>query len=139
MAIKLKRIIFSEANPNNRHPSYDNQLQPRMIFAGDELEKLFRDQEDDILETVSGELFAYVNNDLLCNNDANMFPRCCLLTGDWYLREVYFDSREYLSVSAALLGNSLGYADDYLGLEVVLCFDEGTQAFKAVGINSESI
>ena len=139
MAIKLKRIFLCKSNPDNRFPSYFNQLQPKITFADDELERLYRDHEDDIMEIISSELFAYVNNDLLCNDDANMFPRRCLLTGDWYLREVYFDSREYLSVSTALLGNSLGHADDYLGLEIVLCFDENTQAFKVIGINSESI
>lgn len=79
---------------------------------------------------------AYINDDLLCNGSDDMFPKRCVLTGEWYVRSVGYFENDILSVFAALLGNSMGYKDDYLGLEVHLKIGK---TISVVGVDSSSI
>ena len=139
MPLKMQRISLPKTNPYNKFVTYENGLQPKMDFCNSWLQKFYHDNEKDILTVVENEIESYVNTDNLCNDDVGMFPCRSTLTGEWYLRSIYFESMKYLSVSAALLGNSLGFKDDYLGLEVILQYDEQQQKLVVIGINSASI
>lgn len=139
MSLKIERIFFSNSNEKNEYSSYENQLQPRIVFADEELEALFRVHEQEIMKIVEQEISDYINCDDLCNDEKDMFPRRCMLTGEWYLREIDFESKEWLSILTAFVGIDLGYKDDYLGLEVVFYYDESSEMFVIDGVNSESL
>ena len=62
-----------------------------------------------------------------------------MLTGEWYLREIDFANKDWLSILTAFVGIDLGYKDDYLGLEVVFYYDENSEKFVIDGVNSESL
>lgn len=139
MSLKIKRIFLSNPNKKNEYSSYENQLQPRILFGYEELETLFRVHEQEIMKIVEQEISDYINCDELCNDENDMFPKRCILTGEWYLRAIYFENKEWLSISTAFIGKDLGYKDDYLGLEVVFSYDENSERFVIDGINSESL
>ena len=137
--MELTRIYLPKPNPENEYVSYENQLQPRMKFENAELEKLFYIHEAEIMALVEREITDYVNCDDLCNDDENMFPKRCRLTGEWYLAGVSFSDEDYLSVQTAFLEIWNGEKTDYLGLEVILFYDDDAQEFFADGVNSASI
>ncbi len=76
------------------------------------------------------------------NDEEEMFPRRSVLTGEWYVSEIAsFDNEPemFFSVQTAFLGMDLGYPDDYLGLEVMLYYDETAGNFLLDGVNSEAL
>ncbi len=109
------------------------------MFGNSELEKLFKAHEDNIMEIVEKEIRDYVNCDDLCNDEEDMFPRRCFLTGEWYLREINFEDADFLSIETAFLGTDLGYKDDYLGLDVIFSYEEDSENFRFEGVNSEAL
>ena len=138
MEMKLKQLFFDVSNENNNYVSYQNQLKPRRIFGGSELEKLFEKHYNSIMAIVENEITSYINTEDLCNDD-DMFPRKCFLTGEWYISEIYFEDIGCLSIHTAFIGTDLGHKDDYLGLEVHLYYDEETAEFIFDGIDSSAL
>ncbi|MBO5104286.1 MAG: hypothetical protein J6B74_04400 [Ruminococcus sp.] len=136
MEIALKQIFFDVPNENNDYVSYQNKLETRRIFSNTELEKLFNKHFDAIMKIVENEITAYIDDENLFNDEEDMFPRKCFLTGEWYVREIYFEDINYLSVDTAFIGTDLGYKDDYLGLDVHLYYEEETAEFVFDGIDS---
>lgn len=139
MELEICQIHLPNPNVENEYVYYENQLQPKVDFGNDELEALFKNHESEIMEIVEKEIRDYVNDDDLCNDDEDMFPRRCDLTGEWYLRGINFEYLNFLSIQTAFLGTDLGYKDDYLGLEVIFYYDEELENFVFDGVNSESL
>lgn len=139
MEIALKQIFFDVPNKNNDYVSYQNKFETRRTFSDIGLEKLFNEHFNVIIDIVKNEITAYINNENLCNDDENMFPRKCFLTGEWYISEIDFEDINYLSVQTAFVGTDLGYKDDYLGLEVHLYYDHETAKFVFDGIDSYAL
>lgn len=137
--MELTRIYLPKPNPENEYVSYEKQLQPRMDFENAELEKLFYAHEAEIMALVEREITDYVNCDDCCNDDENMFPKRKCLTGEWYLEGVSFSENGRLGVDTAFLSEVTGAKDDYLGLEVILFYDDDTQEFLVHGVDSSSI
>jgi len=137
--MEIKRIFLTKPNINNKYCSFENQLQTRVIFGNNKLKMLFESNKKNIMETVEKEIKYYVNCDNLCNDNENFFPKRCMLTGEWYLREINFEDIDFLSICTAFIGTDLGHKDDYLGLEVTFCYDENLKTFLLTGVNSESI
>lgn len=135
----FKRIFLNKENPDNEYPSYKNQFQSKTDFADDELEELFRANEEKIMKMVEKEITEYLDCDDLCNDDEDMFPKRSVLTGEWYLSDINFEELDYLTVFVVFLGNDLGYPDDYLGLECIFYYDEKSKEFVFDGINSEAV
>lgn len=140
MILTLKQIYLPSPNPDNRHVTYENQLQPRMTFADVSLKALFARYEPEILNDVVREITDYVNADDVCNNDVDMFPRRCELTGEWYIGSIYFEDN-FLSVTTHFLGHHPNppFIDDYLELDVVFLYDKDLEQFIFNGINSACI
>lgn len=139
MAIKLKQLLFDVPNENNDYVSYENRLKTRRIFNSVKLKNLFYEHYDFIMAIVEAVITEYINCEDLCNDDEDMFPRKCFLTGEWYVSEINFIDIDYLSVQTAFTGTDLGYKDDYLGLEVHLHYDEETAKFVFDGIDSSAL
>lgn len=137
--LKTKRVYLPNPNLNNSYVTCENQLQPRMVFENSDLEELYKSNESEIFKIVEKEIEEYVNTYDLCNDEDDMFPRLSVLTGEWYLSEVYFENENYLSVLVAFLGTDLGYKDDYLGLDLVFSYDDKNKKFMIDGINSSCI
>ncbi|MDE7104994.1 MAG: hypothetical protein K2O36_03850 [Ruminococcus sp.] len=91
------------------------------------------------MKIVENEIKAYINNEDLCNDDEDMFPRKSFLTGEWYVSEIDFEDIDYITIQIALIGTDLGYKDDYLGLEIHLHYDEETAEFIFDGIDSYAL
>lgn len=139
MEMKLKQLFFDVPNENNDYVSYQNQLKPRRIFDSAELKNLFYEHYDFIMSIVETEITAYINCEDLCNDDEDMFPRKCFLTGEWYVSEIDCEDMDWLSVQTAFIGTDLGHKDDYLGLDVHLYYDEETAEFVFDGIDSQAL
>lgn len=139
MSLEIKRIYLPNDNEKNEYCSYQKQLKPRRNFANSELEELFNTHEAEIMKIVEKEISDYVNSDDVCNDGEDFFPRRCVLTGEWYVSDIYFSQKDCLSVMTAFLGTDLGYKDDYLGLEVLLTYSEESESFIFDVINSESL
>lgn len=139
MSIEIKQIFLTKPNRNNDYSSYENQLQTRSIFGNHELEELFKKNKDKIMERVENEIEDYVNCDDLCNDEEDMFPQRCMLTGEWYISEINFEDVNFLRICTSFIGTDLGYKDDYLGLEVVFYYDADSKVFRFDGVNSESL
>ncbi|MBR0483432.1 MAG: hypothetical protein IJJ69_01465 [Oscillospiraceae bacterium] len=139
---ELKQIFSTLPNPENQYVTYQNFLHPRREFHTPDAEKLFESRQKEIMQMVRTALSDYLNDENLCNDEENMFPRKSFLTGEWYVHELAsFDNEpEFIfSVRTAFLGTDLGYPDDYLGLEVNLYYDRETGKFELDGINSEAL
>lgn len=143
MSLEPKQIFLPNPNTNNEHVTYENKLQPSMVFGDLSLKALFEKHNDEILKDIVREITDYVNDEDLCNDSIDMFPRSCEMTGEWYIGEVYFEDFDYLSVMTRFLGlqpNSKRMpVDDYLGLEVLFSYDEDQEKFIFDGINSSCI
>ncbi len=139
MAIKLKQLFFDVLNENNDYVSYENQLKTRYIFNSTELKNLFYQHYDFIMAIVEAVITEYINCENLCNDDEDMFPRKCFLTGEWYVSETDFEDTDYLAVQTAFIGTDLGYKDDYFGLEVRLHYDKETAEFIFDETNSYAL
>lgn len=138
--LELTRIYLPKVNEKNEYCTYLNQLQPKKYFADSELEALFQTHEDDIMKTVEEAVSEYINDDDMCNDDEGFFPRRCELTGEWYVSEIYFDSKDNLSVNTSFLSNwPDGAKGDYLGLDVSLCYDEEAEQFIFEGDVNQSV
>ena len=143
MSLLLKQITLPNPNTNNMHVTYENKLQPRMIFGDSSLKALYEKHNDEIFKRIVSEITDYLNDKNLCNDDIEMFPRKCEMTGEWYVGDVYFKDFGYLSVMTQFLGfhpNSKRMPiDDYLGLEAIFIYDEDQDKFIFDGINSSCI
>ena len=138
--LEITRIYMPNANGKNEYSNYQNQLQPRRSFGDSELEELFNTNEAKIMKLVEDAVSEYVNDDDLCNDDEGFWPHRCELTGEWYVREIYFSEKDYLSIATAFLSPWQTGKDDYLGLEVFLRYDEETGEFIFEGdVNSSVI
>lgn len=100
------------------------------------------------MRIVTHEIAQYLSDESVCNNDEDMFPRRCEMTGEWYVGEVELYEEEE-EIRGYVLTRFLGYnppnsarmpIDDYLGLEVWVVFhpDQGKFLFEG-GLNSSSI
>ncbi|MBE6876225.1 MAG: hypothetical protein E7496_05790 [Ruminococcus sp.] len=139
---ELKQLFSTLPNPENQYVTYQNFLTPRRDFHTADAEQLFETHQEEIMQVVRKELSAYLSDEDLCNNKTDMFPRRCFLTGEWYVGELAsFDNEQevFFSVQTAFLGTDLGYPDDYLGLEVLLYYNEETHRFELDSINSEAL
>lgn len=139
MNLDIKQIFLKNPNTDNEYVYYENQLQPRIIFCNDEIERLYRSHQKEIMAVVEKELYDYINCDDLCNDDEDMFPRRCELTGEWYISEINFEDKDFLSIRTAFLSMNHGEKEDYLGLEVCFGYNEESDKFEFDGINSECI
>jgi len=140
--LNLNQIFPVLPNPENQYVSYQNFLRPRVDFHDLHSGQLFDSHKEKIMQIVRTELSDYLNDEDLCNDDEDMFPRRCVLTGEWYICElISFDHESGImfTVRTAFLGTDLGDPDDYLGLEVNLYYDPKTENFLPYGINSEAI
>ncbi|MCM1344747.1 MAG: hypothetical protein NC246_13055 [Muribaculaceae bacterium] len=137
--LEITRIYMPDVNEKNEYSNYRNQLQPRKRFGDSELEELFHTNEDGIMKLVEQAVSEYVNDDDLCNDDENFWPRRCELTGEWYVREIYFSEKDYLSVETAFLSACPTGKDDYLGLDVLLRYDEEAGEFIFEGDVNQSV
>ena len=136
--MQLKLIHLSKPNPDNRYSNYENQLEPQFFFPDSESRALFENNKVSLLQISEDEILDYINNDDLCNDDEEMFPKRSVLTGEWYIRSVSFED-DILSVETALFGTDLGYPDDYLGLELIFIYDDELKEFAFDGINSSAL
>ena len=136
--MQLKLIHLSKSNPDNQYSNYENQLEPQYFFPDSESRALFENNKVSLLQISEDEILDYINNDDLCNDDEEMFPKRSVLTGEWYIRSVSFED-DILSVETALLGTDLGYPDDYLGLELIFIYDDELKEFAFDGINSSAL
>ena len=139
---ELKQIFSTLPNPENQYVTYQDFRSPRRSFHDAYAERLFAVHQEEIMQTVSKALSDYLHDEDLCSDAEDMFPRRCFLTGEWYVRELAsFDNEPevFFSVQTAFLGTDLGYPDDYLGLEVLLYYDEETGRFAPDSINSEAL
>ncbi len=140
--IMLKQIFSTLPNPENKYVTYRNFLAPRRDFHDVRAEQLFEMHQKEIMQIVEAGLSAYLNQENLCSDEPDMFPRRSFLTGEWYVHELAsFDNQPglFFSVRTAFLGTDLGYPDDYLGLEVNLYYDATAGIFLMDGINSEAL
>lgn len=139
---ELKQIFSTLPNPQNQYVTYQNFLSPRRNFHDVHAEQLFEAHQAEIMQTVRKELSDYLSDEDLCNDEEDMFPRRSVLTGEWYVAELEsFDNEPgiFFAVHTAFLGMDLGYPDDYLGLEVLLYYDETAGSFLPDSINSEAL
>lgn len=136
--MQLKMIILSKPNPDNKYSNYENQLEPQYFFPDSDSRALFESNKDSILQIVEDEIRDYIDNDDLCNDEEEMFPKRSVLTGEWYIRSFSFED-DILSIETALLGTDLGYPDDYLGLELIFIYDGELSEFSFDGINSSAL
>lgn len=143
MSLDLKQIFLPNPNTNNMYVTYENKLQPRMVFGDLSLKALFEKHSDEILKNIICEITNYVNDENVCNDNIDMFPRNSEMTGEWYIGDIYFEDFDYLSVMTCFLGfhpNSKRMPiDDYLGLEVHFFYDEDQDKFIFDGIDSSCI
>ena len=119
MSWKLKQIFMSNTNSNN-----------------------------DIMAIVVQEITAYLADEDVCNDDEDMFPRRCEMTGEWYVGEIEL-WKQNGTILGSVLTRFLGYyphpsarmpVDDYLGLEVLIIYDPEHETFTFEGgLNSSSI
>lgn len=143
MSLVLKQIFLTNENLNNIHVNYENKLKPRMVFHNLSMEELFQKHYDGIIKKIDYEITEYLNDEFLCNDDIDMFPRRCEMTGEWYIADVYFNELSYLSIMVHFLGfhpNSKRMPiDDYLGLDLLFFYNKIEDEFIFDGINSSCI
>lgn len=137
--LKPQRIYLDRLNPKNKYPTYQNRLAPKRDFDSDNLKELFDKRGVEILNIAYQEALKYINDDQLCNDDENMFPRKSRLTGEYYLRSVSFSDYGFCSVVLNFLEKRDSTKDDYLGLEIVFWYDKAQDKFFVREVNSESI
>ena len=133
------RIYLDRPNTNNIHPTFQNQLMPKIDFGSSELRHLFEQHEEELWDIVYHESFEYLNDRNLCNDDEGMFPRKSRLSGEYYLCCIAFDDYSFCSIALNFLGRLLDTKDDYLGLEIVFIYDVAQEKFFVRGINSACI
>ncbi len=136
--MKLQQIFMQNPNPNNEYADYENQFKPRIDFDTPHAKEIFQNHQNKIMEIVETEITDYINDDDLCNDSENMFPKRSLLTGEWYISSIHLENG-ILSMEIALIGLSLGYKDDYLGLDIYMKYGKETKQFLVCGVDSFSI
>lgn len=137
--LKPQRILLDRLNPKNKYPTYQNKLAPRMEFGTAKLKALYERHGAEVLHTAYEESFRYLNDDQLCNDEENMFPRKSRLTGEYYVAGVTFADNDYCAVKLNFLGKQGEVKDDYLGLEIIYSYDQERDLFRAREVNSECI
>lgn len=137
--LKPQRIYLDRLNPKNKYPTFQNHLRPKMDFGSNELEQLYDKRDVELLRTAYNEVLKYLNNDQLCNNEKNMFPKKNRLTGEYYLESVSFMDYSFCSVRLNFLERKDDKKDDYLRLEIIFSYDKEEDKFSVREINSESI
>ena len=148
MNLELKQIFMPNPNLNNDHTNYENKLQPRMSFANPSLKVLFEKHENKIMDVVIKEITEYLEDENLCNDDIDMFPRKCEMTGEWYVGDIWLyeeNGKIWGSISTRFLGYYPATSvripiDDYLELEVWIKYNSEHERFVFDGgLNSSSI
>lgn len=136
----LNQIFMPNDNINNEYVNYNNKLKPRKIFESDSLKIFFEKYKSTIMDIFYKEINLYLNDDLLCNNEENMFPKKSILDGKYYISSFsiskYSKKYIYISIEANFLGDFNNKLDDYLGLEVVILFNKEKTNFILDGVNS---
>ena len=97
-------------------------------------------------EMIYTSLLEYLNDEELCNNEENMFPRYSRLTGNYYVSDEYYSLKNdgvYGSIFTRFtevihLPNAKSIEQDYLGLEVWF-FIHKCGKIEIYGIDSSSI
>lgn len=120
----------------NEYVNYDNKLSPRIVLETGEHKKIFKENESGLLEIVRNEIHEYVNDPMLCCDDEGMFPKPSMMTGEWYISNIYFVD-DFLEIETHFVGIATGKKDDYLGLDVNFTYKDGK--FVLNGVDSQSI
>lgn len=148
MGLKLKQFFMLNPNPRNEYTNYEKKLQPRMNFEPLELKALYEKHKDEIMEIVIKEVTEYLEDEGACNDDEDMFPRRCEMTGEWYVGDIALyeeNGRIWGNVCTCFLGyypapSARMPIDDYLGLEVWVSYDQKHKKFIFDGgLDSSSI
>lgn len=143
MSLVLKQTILPNDNLNNLYVNYENKLKPRVIFGDLSLKELFMIHYDEIIGKIVFEISEYINDDFLCNDDSDMFPRRCEMTGEWYIADISFKKISYLNIMVHFLGfhpdSKRMSIDDYLGLDLIFSYNKVKSEFTFEGINSSCI
>ena len=136
--MNLTQIIFNKENIHNIYIDYESALMPRINFENDELQKIYNENQDKILQRVEEFITEYINDEELCCDDDEFFPKPKHLTGEWYVASINM-TKQYLSICTHLLGNDTGKTDDYLGLEVSFFLNTEKNIWEFSGIDSEAL
>ncbi len=137
--MELRQIYFKNPNLNKEYPNYENHLETRYEFETASLKRIYERNKETILIMVEKEIKSYIEDELLCNDSDDMFPRRSNLNGEYYIRSIYFRKGNMLSVETALLEAKQGEKDDYLGLEVHLKYRRLGRKFEVYRIDSSAI
>lgn len=143
----IKQIFMPKPNLNNEYTNYQKQLQPREDFESESLKEFFLKRENELMGLIAYEATLYLNDDESCNDDVDMFPRRCDLTGEWYVGDVsIWEDGENIrsSIYIRFLGfhpdPSMRYlVDDYLGMEAGFDYNKTRDTFIFDGFNTAVI
>lgn len=143
--LKFSEIVMPHPNPRNEYVSYGRKLQPEMNFESDDLERLYIDHREGLIERAIGECAEYLSADDWMDED--IFPCVKEMTGEWYLASV--DVRDeggeamaqiYLHFLSRRSDESVsGEKDDYLGIEALFIYDSDQGEFCFDGLNTDAI
>jgi len=136
--MNLTRIYLKNENINNEYVSFDNQLDTKYDFDDENKKLIFNQHQAQLMQEMEERMQEYLSDPDLCNDDNDMFPRACNMTGEWYLRSVNFED-DCIFMCAGFIGTDTGKKDDYLGMEVIFCYDEENECFDFDGINTEAL
>lgn len=143
----IKQIFMSKPNLKNEYTDYQKQLQPREDFESVSLKEFFLKREKELMGLIADEATLYLNDDESCNDDVDMFPRRCDLTGEWYVGNVsMWEDGENIrcNVCIRFLGfhpvPSIRYpVDDYLGMDAGFDYNKTRDALIFDGFNTAVI
>ncbi len=103
MGLELRQIFLPNPNINNTHVTYESKLQPCMRFESSILKELYMQNEEENIKDVIYEINDYLSREDLCNDEEDMFPRRCEMTGEWYIGDISFvNNREYYWLSVMI-------------------------------------
>lgn len=141
----FREIVMSHPNLRNEYVTYGRKLQPEMNFESDDLERLYLDHRESLIEATIEECAEYLSADDWA--DEGVFPCVKEMTGEWYLASV--DMRDeggeviaqiYLHFLGRYSEESVsGEIDDYLGIEALFIYDSAQGAFNFDGLNTDAI
>lgn len=116
-------------NSRNEYTNYDKKLKPKKYFQTKQLKKLYSLYKTQIFKSLKKETLIYLQDNLLCNDEPNMFPKKSRLTGEYYISsiDIYkLNNHIILSIKTNFLGfykyKQTIEIDDYLELEVSFIF-----------------
>lgn len=143
MSLNLKQIFLHNDNTDNTYVTYENKLQPQMIFKDLSYKTLFEKHYEEIFRIIVCEINNYLNDEKLCNDELDMFPRKCEMTGEWYIGYIRFKDINYISVEVRFLGfhpdSKRMHIDDYLCLDVHFYYNKFKDQFIFDGVDSSCI